>query len=135
MLLLIIYHKAILYTIKMPQIRTSLCPRSGLLPLRTSSQHRRSIKNQIFDTIFGLHISYIASKHHMVWFANLPQNIDKWIIVHFTRHIKPFRVMIATNNTFFKLLMQFQVHKFLICIMVDQVVFIGFQTYFFKQII
>ena len=45
--------------------------------LRNRVPDVKSMKNQIFNTILRLHISDMTSKHHLIRFTYLPQNIDK----------------------------------------------------------
>ena len=62
------------------------------------------MKYQILDAVFRFHVFNLTRKHHLVGFADLPHNIDERIIVQIARHIKPFRVVIATDDIFLKTL-------------------------------
>jgi hypothetical protein len=56
------------------------------------------MKNQILNAIFRFHIFDLASKHQLVRFAYLTDNIDKRIVIHFARNIETFRIVVAFDD-------------------------------------
>jgi len=60
------------------------------------------MKNQILDTVLRLHIFNLTREHHLIRLAYLPQNINERIVVHFTRDVKTFRVVVASDDALFE---------------------------------
>lgn len=80
------------------------------LPRNTS----HSVEYHVLYAIPRFHVFDLASKHHLVGFANLPDNINKRIVVHFSQHIKLFRLVIITQNCVDEWFVEPQIHEFFV---------------------
>jgi hypothetical protein len=91
------------------------------------------VVDEELDAVLGVHVFDVAGKHHAVGFANLPHNVDEGIVVHGSGGVKFLAFVVIGHHGVHKGLVCVFVHEFLVCVVIDKVILVGFQTNLFQK--
>ena len=89
--------------------------------------------NQVVDAVLGFIVFYLGSEHDFRRFTYLSNYVGKRIVRHFALNIKLFRNMVVFHQIVRQFVVEIVIHEFTISIGVDEVVFLGFETYLVEQ--
>jgi hypothetical protein len=91
------------------------------------------VVDEELDAVLGVHVFDIAGEHHAVGFADLPHNVDEGIVVHGSGGVKFLALVVIGHHGVHERFVCVFVHEFLVGVVIDQVILVGFQTNLFQQ--